>query len=122
MIEPQNDDERKALRLLKARWPGIDDEDANDEDMAGFLRVLCEARAIFREEQVEKAANPRSPAKDAELRAVREEIRLRSEVLRAFPDIIDPRDGAYAERERQGERFGWLLRRERELMGEEWTT
>lgn len=166
MIEPQTDEERKALRLWQAQFPQIEREGFEyDSQTREYLRILAEARAIFREEQDAKAENTRPSVEEwkaaelqiiaekeasaarvnaaskamldaqvanaeamanivqrhtwvpaDELADVRNEIRLRSEVLRAF-------DGAVgAEIGEQRERFVWLLRRERELMGSEWTT
>ena len=163
MIEPQNDEERKALRLAKVMY---DAEGIDEHDIRLFMHVLAEARAIFREEQakgtkptpdllvkvqdyiadaVEGDVTSKWMAKEVidlvflnlppnphyndddkakELARVREEIRLRSEVLRAFdaafevgawPDAFHEYDGTR-------QRLLWLLKRERELMGEEWTT
>ena len=119
MIEPKNDEERKALRLKNLTNETEFCWFIDDMSRDWWVLALFAARTVVREEQAE--ANPRSPARENELASVREEIRLRSEVLRSLPEATDYEPEA-DERAFQRQRLLWLLKRERELMGGDWVT
>jgi hypothetical protein len=81
MLEPQTDEEQKALRLDNVFHEVVDDAPgvgsfSSTNSRAGWRRVLAEARAIFREEQAANEANPRRAERlaEEELAQVRDDI------------------------------------------------
>lgn len=102
-----------------------------DQRMAGVMDVVAwlqscpqggtirDALANLVEVQITRGYIPRKTEPDqrsTELAEVREEIRLRSEVLRAFPDCTPVNSPGGAEFKMQMQRMVKFLARERELM------